>query len=266
MKKLISASVISICLLLSASVYAQRGDRENRYDRRNGYEKLELTDSQKKEMKSINEDFRTKMKELRDDKNVNDESRKEKVKELRTAQKDKINNILTDEQKSRLEKIRKDRPNRGEKGRAFKKEKPNRDKMRAHQGMDKKRNVGQNRENMMKHVDLTDAQKQQMKSIREKYADKQKELRTAQKNEITSVLTTQQQAKLKQVQTEKIAQHHKITVEGANKLMALNENFAKEKQAIKMSRIAPDAQKDKIKTATEKYKGEIKELKKKYQL
>jgi len=255
MKKLISAAILSICVLSSTSVYAQRGNRENRAGRENIHEKLDLNDQQKQQMKSAYEDFRAKSKEIRENKSLTEDSKKEKSKELRAAFKEKTDNILTPEQKARMEKARKERfTGKIGEGEPMRSRNLPRNNMKPH------------RDNTMRHLELTDAQKEQMKSIKEKYSLQGKELKEQRKNEMKNVLTNEQKNKVKQLQKEKIAQQHKITTEGAEKFMALKENFAKEKQSIRMSRIAPDAQKEKMKSATDKYKKEVKELKEKYRL
>ena len=271
MRNLFLAAILCVGVSLSTSAYAQRGDRGDRgarQDRSSVYEKLDLTDKQKEELKTLNTTFKADVQTLRKDKNLNDENRKTKMNELRTAHQEKVNNILTPEQKQQMEKIRSENPRdkKKDKSNAFRGEKQGRKAFAA-----KGKGVKNNRQcddcgSISKHLNLTDAQKEQIKQIRKNYDDKERALKNERKNEITKVYTPEQQAKLKQVQTEKFAQKNKITIEGATKLMALNEGFKKEKQAITLSRIAPDAQKAKLKELSEKHKIEVKNLKKQYSL
>lgn len=262
MKKLILAAILCASVSLSTSVYAQKGERQGR----SGYEKLDLTDKQKEELKSERNDFASRLKELNADKSLNKDSRKAKANELRTAHKEKVGKILTPEQRERMEKIRAEKPKKEDRKHFSKGEKRGgRDHAQrgsGHVRLQRCEDCG----NMAKHLNLTDAQKEQIKSINKSYADKEKELKEQRKADVMKVYTPEQQAKLKQVQLEKLAQRNKITLEGAAKLQALKDGFKKESQAISMSRIAPDAQKSKLKDLSEKHRSEIKELKKQYAL
>jgi len=264
MRKLILATILCVSVSLSTSVYAQRGERQGRMQ---GYEKLDLTDKQKEQIKAERDDFRAKTQQLKEDKNLTDENRKTKSGELRTAHKENIDKILTPEQKSKMDQFRKDRPqNKKDKRQAYRNDRPGkRGDMQRDKGISGDRQ-NRDRGSIAKHLDLTDAQKEQIKSINKDYANKEKELKEQRKNDVAKIYTPEQQSKLKQVQTEKIAQRNKVTVEGATKLMASKDSFQKEKRAITMSRIAPDAQKSKLQELEKKHREEIKELKKKYSL
>ncbi len=78
---------------------------------------LGLTDDQSAKMEKNRTEMAAKMKSLREDKTINDEQRKEKVKELMKQQKESLKSILTEEQLNKMKegKGRGQRPERKEK-------------------------------------------------------------------------------------------------------------------------------------------------------
>jgi len=68
-------------------------------------EKLNLTDAQKQQMKTINEDFKTRMQALQKNDNILVKDMKEQRKALMTERKNKIAAILTPEQKTQFEQM-----------------------------------------------------------------------------------------------------------------------------------------------------------------
>ena len=82
--------------------------------RMDGMEKLNLTDAQKQQMKSINEDFRTRMQTLQQNDNILVKDMKVQRKALMEERKNKISSILTPEQKTQFEQMRKQHGSRGD--------------------------------------------------------------------------------------------------------------------------------------------------------
>lgn len=80
---------------------------------RNPMADLNLSKDQENQMKTLNEDTRSKADAIKNDASLSDEQRKAKMMELRKAQNEKRMAILTPEQKKKWEKQRKER---GEKG------------------------------------------------------------------------------------------------------------------------------------------------------
>lgn len=76
--------------------FKQRGGREFG-------ENLNLTEAQKSQVKTLNENFRNQMKALREDQSLSDEARKEKARALKTQHKSQIQALLTPEQKKQWE-------------------------------------------------------------------------------------------------------------------------------------------------------------------
>jgi len=77
------------------------------------YKDLNLTKEQEAKIKTINEEQRTKFEALRNDNSLSDEARKEKRMEMMKERKEKVDAVLTKEQKEKLEAKMKERGNRG---------------------------------------------------------------------------------------------------------------------------------------------------------
>ncbi|MCH5596773.1 Spy/CpxP family protein refolding chaperone [Niabella ginsengisoli] len=92
----------------------EQGERKGG-QRGNMYEDLNLSQDQKDKMKTIDDEQKTKYQTLRDDKSLSDDARKEKMMELRKARMEKVNGILTPEQKTKMEAKMKERRSRGDK-------------------------------------------------------------------------------------------------------------------------------------------------------
>lgn len=117
MKKI---SIALLALSLTFSGFAQkkhdrlekRNDKKelkhNRFKNSDNFKKLNLTDAQKSDMKSINENFRQQMKDLRQQGNITVNEQKQRREALVTDRKNKINAILTPEQKSQAAEAIKD--------------------------------------------------------------------------------------------------------------------------------------------------------------
>lgn len=189
MKKVILSFAIVLGLsLTSMTVYAQH--RPMKKDKMQLSEKLDLSKDQEQKLESLNKDFRTKIKELRAKSDLSKEERRAEMKKLGEQHRTNINGILSAEQQAKMkefkEKAPKMRANREFKG------KDQRMKHRHH-------NMAQ-----MKHRDpfnglnLTDEQKQKIKSLNEGFRTKNKELAEQHRAEINKVLTPEQQAKMKE--------------------------------------------------------------------
>lgn len=77
-------------------------------------EKLNLSEAQKQQIKSVNEDFRTKMQALNQNDNLLVKDARAQRKALMQERKDKISAILTPEQRTQAEQFFKNHGNKGE--------------------------------------------------------------------------------------------------------------------------------------------------------
>lgn len=84
--------------------YRRGGDRVSKM-----YDDLNLSSDQKDKLKVLKEEQRAKFEEIKNDASLNDDQRKEKMMELRKARKEKMDSILTDEQKAKLKAKMKER-------------------------------------------------------------------------------------------------------------------------------------------------------------
>lgn len=130
----------------------------------------------------------------------------------------------------------------------------------------------------MKELNLTTEQQEQMKSLRQDFQTKQKDLTKSYRDDVQKILTPEQQTKLKELREKRMSDRkngrhnmaHKgkghrggkmnLDQETVQNLKSLKENYLKEKKAVEMSRIAPDAQNEKISSLTKKYKQDRREL------
>ncbi|GAB6009058.1 hypothetical protein [Dysgonomonas reticulitermitis] len=131
-------------------------------------------------------------------------------------------------------------------------------KMRAHRG------------DRMKDLNLTDDQKQKIKALNEEYRTKNKEIAQQHLDALNKIYTPEQQAKIKDMRSD-FRKDRKFTFgdkrgkskldeTSVAKLKTLRENFEKEKKAVELSRIAPDAQKKKISELRDNFRKEKRQI------
>jgi Spy/CpxP family protein refolding chaperone len=199
MKKAIFGIALATCITLGASAQDQSNGlsdhpkRHHRGDKMAKMEQLNLTDQQKTELKTINEDYKTQMTDLKksEDK-ITVAEWKSKMATIRKDHHEKVEKVLTDEQKANLKKMRHE----------------NKHEMRKH--------GGRNLEHMKKELNLTDDQVNALKKNREDMAQKfkamredknlsedqkkaeMKEFRKQQHESLKSILTPEQLQKLEQ--------------------------------------------------------------------
>jgi hypothetical protein len=209
MKKIILAATV-VAFTITASIaqdiperkadhpkmmHKGEGDKRHHMDMKS----LNLTDTQKEQLKTNREDFRKKMEGLKKQDNITVKEWRSRMQSLKDDQKAKMQSIFTQEQKDKLAKMRTE-------------------------GMDKHKEMMDKRGGMMKErLGLSDAQSakleknrteamSKMKAIRENKSltdeqkkEQMKELHKKQKEEMKVVLTEEQLKKLK----EGHGQHHK---------------------------------------------------------
>lgn len=73
---------------------------------RDGVNRLNLSEEQKAKFKSLNEDFRTQMEDLKKKDDITVKEWRSRMEKLRKDHRDKISSLLTDEQKNQLKKSR----------------------------------------------------------------------------------------------------------------------------------------------------------------
>lgn len=154
------------------------------------FQKLNLTDAQKEQMKAQRENFRKQMDELKKNENITVKEWKTSMENLRKDQKTKMESILTTEQKAQLEKMKSERKAIHEVD-----AKARIEKMKIHLGLTEEQaaKIEKNRKEMG----------EKMKAIREnkslsdeKKREEMKELMKKQKENMKSVLTEEQMKKM----------------------------------------------------------------------
>ncbi len=200
MKKLVITALMGVFAV--ATIHAQdiperkKGDRKHFGKRTEGFKKqradLNLSEEQKAQFKALNQDFQKKMAELKKQDNITVKESREKMQQIAKEHRTNVNQLLTAEQKAKIEKSKADR----------------KIKMQDH---------GQKRgEFMKKELGLTDEQSAKLDASRKANAEKMKAIREnkslseeqkkeqikalheAQKNNLKSVLTDEQLKKLKE--------------------------------------------------------------------
>lgn len=73
-----------------------------------GWGKLNLTENQKQQTKTLNESYKQQITDLRSNKTISETEAKQRINAIRKEHKEKMMNILTAEQKNQLEQIRKE--------------------------------------------------------------------------------------------------------------------------------------------------------------
>lgn len=263
MKRLFLSLAILIGVSLTMSVDAQNIKREGRPGQRMEKE-LNLTADQKQKMETLRTDFGTKMKELRDNSTLSKDDKKTKMKELRDNHMVEVNKILTPEQQTKMKEWKDKR------GEIAKKQDEKKGKNIRNKANMPKRGKMAKGADRMKDLNLTDDQKQKIKALNDDFRIKSGELSKQHREEMNKVYTPEQRTKLDEMRKNFNKENrfsykgkrgdYKLDEASKTKLKDLKENYLKEKKAVELSRIAPDAQKQKIKELTIKYRDNKRQI------
>lgn len=249
----------SLAILVSISItsFASTENAEQKKGRRDFPKELKLSDEQKAQMKEINKDFDQKIEAVKKSRIVA-EVQQERIRTLRDEKREAVANILTPEQKAQFQK-RMTRGTRGDKKQLDSKRRSSMTHNHNWKGHTKHRG----HHKMFENLNLTDAQKDQIKSLREKFAIERRESATKHKNEMMKVLTPEQQKQLEtnrskfvnksKERKETMGRMKKLDEADKTKLKELRTNYIKQKEAIENSRIAPDMQKQKLQILKENF-------------
>lgn len=195
MKKII----VTVFALAVATLATQAQDKPDvKHDRSKGrqhkeyFQQLNLSEEQKAKFKSLNEDFRKQMQDLKSQENLTVKDQKEKMKALRNDHKTKVQGVLTNEQKDQMKKMREEHKAK------------------------RQANASDRMEKMKTRLNLSDDQVAKMKTQRtemsskfkalrenkslsdEQRKEQMKELRKQQKEGMKSILTEEQMKKLQE--------------------------------------------------------------------
>lgn len=202
MKKLLSS--VAVMLMISAVVQAQ--DSAYKHFRKGGFHhkgmhqkgmmmgssQLNMTEDQKAKMKSLHESFRKEMGELKKNENITVKESKAKREALVKKHHEAMQNILTPEQKTQIEKMKLERKSKGE---AF--EKNRMEKM--------KTELGLTNDQVEKFHKLHESTRSQMQAIsgndkldKTQKREQMQALMKKHKEEINSIYTAEQKKKLEE--------------------------------------------------------------------
>ncbi|MEO5783116.1 MAG: hypothetical protein ABIQ07_07590 [Ginsengibacter sp.] len=174
-----------------------------------GMEKLNLTDAQKQQMKSINEDFKTRMQALNKNDNMMVKDQRAQKESLMQERKNKISAILTPEQKTQFEQMHKS--------------------MEMRDGKMGNRMQGGRMEHMKTELGLTDAQLAKMKAGSESFRIRAKAI-----HDNTSLSADQKKTQFEALHKERENSYKSfLTAEQIAKMDQMKMNHGEGKQKMK---------------------------------
>ncbi|WP_165026599.1 hypothetical protein [Dysgonomonas sp. ZJ279] len=257
---------LSLAIFLSASLTVFAGQQKGKAGNRGKTvlpKELSLSDEQQKKVESLDADFKTQFEALRADTSITKENKRAKRQELSKQHKVQVQNVLTTEQRSRLSDLNKQTDKRENR-------KSRRNKDLAQQSDNRSDGRKRSGERFSKEMNLTAAQEVQIRALNEEFRSKSKESREQHRAAVNAILTPEQQAKMKEQgkPSREFRKHggkrsggrRNLDAQTVAKLDSLKSNFKKEKQAIEMSRIAPEEQARRIEELRTKYREEKREI------
>jgi len=106
MKKIVFIVVMAVTTIVTVQAQEKSGFRMEKRMRPMNLQKLNLSDDQKVKFKSTNEEFRKQMQELKKQDDITVKEWKNRMKSLRKSHKEKIQGLLTNDQKAQLKKLK----------------------------------------------------------------------------------------------------------------------------------------------------------------
>lgn len=217
MKKLL---IIAISAATTLPIFANNSSLQHKIEqekRKNKIEKvateLKLTTEQKESMKSIQQEFTAQMKELKSQ-NLSKEEMREKRKQLNKERKQKIQLLLTPEQRDTAERIRAERQEKAEthrKGKGYSKHLRRSDMSAAERAERMTERMAQalnlSEEQQAKAIEINLKYAKESESIGEGKEKKEQimELRKRQKAELAGILNDEQVAKIEELEAKQMA-------------------------------------------------------------
>jgi len=209
MKKLILLAIAGLFFAATSNAQVQRevpkhqhmkSDSAHHLQRGKMMQDLNLTTDQKTRMKALHEDMRQQRNAIQNDASLTTEQKKEKMKELHQNQMQKMNAILTPDQQAKMKSFR-------EQGKGKQKMNKRHDKMTQQLGL----TTDQKTQMKALHEDM----QQQRNAIRndaslsaDQKKEKMKELHMTQSEKMKTILTPDQQAKMKAFREQRKQNHN----------------------------------------------------------
>lgn len=202
MKKIIlSALIISMAFAVNAQeIKDRKTERPQRHENHKGqrghdgmaFKNLNLSEAQKAQMKLQNESFRKQMEELKKNDGITVKDSRTRMETIRKNHKEKMQNILTTDQKAQLEKMKIEGMAKHE---AMAKDRSNMMKEKLGLTADQSAKMEKNRTEMSKKMK---AIKEDKSISDEQKKEKMKELMKQNKESMQSILTAEQLQKMKE--------------------------------------------------------------------
>jgi hypothetical protein len=201
MKKVIASLIlVSMAVAVQAQEEKHPGHRKTRHHHRTDLQQLNLTAEQKTKLKAQQDVFRKQLEDLKKNETITVKEWKTRMESIRKEHRSGIQNLLTADQKSQLEKMRAERAKRYQEGSRERME-----KMKTRLGLSEEQSarleksrtdMGNRMKELRENKSLSDEQKK----------EQMKELMKQRKKQLKSILTEEQLQKLKE---RKPHDHHK---------------------------------------------------------
>lgn len=102
-----------VILLFCFTINAEAQTKHNKKERKEMMKQLHLTKQQKQELKSFHKSTKQEREAVKNNTTLTKEQRQEKIQQLRRERHDKLESILTPEQKQKLKQMQENQPHRG---------------------------------------------------------------------------------------------------------------------------------------------------------
>lgn len=112
MKKILKLLSI-VMILFSLSVNADAQTKHNKKEKKEMMKSLNLSKQQKDQLKASHKATKQEMVAIKKNSSLSEAQKKEKMQQLHKEKKEKLETILTPEQKARMKEFRKNEPRRG---------------------------------------------------------------------------------------------------------------------------------------------------------
>jgi Spy/CpxP family protein refolding chaperone len=118
MKKLFLVAIAGLFFAANSSAQVKRNvpqsqhmrsDSSHHFQKGKMKDQLNLTADQKSQMKALHQDMKQQREGIMNDQSLTSDQKKEKMKELRKSQSEKMNTILTPDQQAKMKELRKQR-------------------------------------------------------------------------------------------------------------------------------------------------------------
>lgn len=112
MKKIMKLLPIVI-ILFAFTINAEAQTKHNKKERKEMMKSLNLSKQQKQQLKAFHKSTKSQREAIKNNTSLSEEQKKEKIEQLHKERHDKLESILTSEQKQKMNQSRENQPRRG---------------------------------------------------------------------------------------------------------------------------------------------------------